>query len=116
MNNFDKGNTFYNSKDYINAIKYYKLAIENRENLACSYYNAGVSYIKLKDYNTALGMIRNAISLQKESKYYFNLAYCYAMQENTNKALIYFNMAWAMDENDKECEKAIRLIVNKKSS
>ena len=32
--------------------------------------------------------VEKALYIQKESKYYFNLAYCYAMLENINKALI----------------------------
>ena len=36
-----------------------------------------------------------------------------ALIENTNKALIYFNRAWALDASDKDCEKAINLIMSK---
>lgn len=118
MNNFAEGNNFYNTKDYSNALAYYKKAIANGENEACSYYNCGVCFIKLKDFDNAIIMIKSALSIQKESKYFFNLAYCYAMKEDTNKALIYFNMAWSLDYNDLDCEKAINLITskNKKTS
>jgi hypothetical protein len=38
------------------------------------------------------------------------------MKEDTNKALIYFNRAWSLDSTDKDCEKAINLIMaNKKA-
>ena len=100
MSYFNEGNKYYNNKNYTKAIENYIESIEIGENESCAYYNAGVCYIKLKD-------------LQKESKYYFNLAYCYAMLENTNKALIYFNRAWALDASDKDCEKAINLIMSK---
>ena len=33
--------------------------------------------------------------------------------ENINKALIYFNRAWALDASDKDCEKAINLLISK---
>lgn len=118
MNNFNEGNNLYNSKEYSKALTYYKKAIVSGENTACSYYNAGVCFIKLKDFDNAIDMIKNALSIHKESKYFFNLAYCYAMKEDTNKALIYFNMAWSLDSNDIDCEKAINLIMskNKKTS
>ncbi|MGL5378979.1 tetratricopeptide repeat protein [Clostridium sp.] len=113
MNNFNEGNKLYNNKEYEKAISYYKEAIKNNENEACSYYNSGVCFIKLKDFDNAITMLKRAISIQKESKYFFNLAYCYAMKEEKSKALIYFNMAWSLDENDEDCEKAINLIISK---
>ncbi|MBU3089735.1 tetratricopeptide repeat protein [Clostridium gasigenes] len=118
MSNFNEGNNFYNTKEYSKALTHYKKAIATGENEACSCYNSGVCFIKLKDFDNAIAMIKNALSIQKESKYFFNLAYCYAMKEDTNKALIYFNMAWSLDSKDIDCEKAINLIMskNKKTS
>ena len=113
MSYFNEGNKLYNTKEYEKAIDYYIKSIENSENEACSYYNAGVCYIKLKNFNNAISMLNKALELQKDSKYYFNLGYCYAMQENTNKALINFNMAWALNNEDTDCEKAIKLITSK---
>lgn len=113
MNFFIEGNKLYNSQDYIRAIDCYKKAVAQKDNEACSYYNAGVCFIKLKDYDNAISMIKNALSLQKDSKYYFNLGYCYAMKEDTNKALVNFNMAWALNNEDEDCEKAIKLITSK---
>ena len=113
MNFFNEGNKHYNLKDYEKAIDLYKNSIENNENTACSYYNCGVCYIKLKDFDKAIEMIKTALTMQQESKYYFNLAYCYAMKEESKKALIYFNMAWSLDSSDNDCEKAINLITNK---
>lgn len=113
MNFFSEGNNLYNSKDYLKAIDCYKKSVAQKENEACSYYNAGVCFIKLKDYDNAISMIKNALSFHKDSKYYFNLGYCYAMKENSNKALVNFNMAWALNNEDEDCEKAIKLITAK---
>lgn len=113
MSYFNEGNKLYNTKEYKKAIDLYKQSIDTGENEACAYYNAGVCYIKLKDFSEAIGMIKKAITLQKDSKYFFNLAYCYAMLEDSNKALIYFNRAWALDSSDNDCEKAIKLIMAK---
>lgn len=113
MQSFNEGNKYYNLNDYEKAIDLYKKSIENNENTACSYYNCGVCFIKLKEFNKAIEMIKKALSMQQESKYYFNLAYCYAMKEEIKKALIYFNMAWSLDSSDTDCEKAIKLILSK---
>lgn len=113
MSYFNEGNKLYNTKQYSKAIDLYKKSIEVNENEACAYYNSGVCFLKLKEYDNAIKMIKKAIEVQAESKYFFNLAYCYAMKEDTKKALIYFNLAWSIDENDDECEKAINLIINK---
>lgn len=113
MNFFNEGNKLYNTQEYEKAIDCYKKAVENKENEACSYYNAGVCFIKLKDYNSAITMLHKALEIQRDSKYYFNLGYCYAMKEDTNKALINFNIAWALNNEDMDCEKAIKLITSK---
>jgi tetratricopeptide (TPR) repeat protein len=113
MSDFIQGNNYYNKKDYKKAITSYKKAIENGESTTCSYYNLGVCYIKLKEYDLAIPFLRKAIELQKESKYFFNLAYCYAMKNEIKKALINFNIAWSLDNNDEDCEKAINLITSK---
>lgn len=113
MNYFTEANKYYNEKNYTKAIELYESAIDNNENIACSYYNSGVCFIKLKNFDKAIEMIKTALNMQKESKYYFNLAYCYAMKEEVKKALIYFNMAWSLDSSDIDCEKAIKLILSK---
>ena len=113
MDYFSEGNKLYNNQDYKRAIDFYKKSVQENSKEACSYYNAGVCFIKLKDYDNAITMLKKAISINGESKYYFNLGYCYAMKDITNKALLYFNLAWAKNNDDEDCEKAIKLITHK---
>lgn len=113
MNYFLKGNELYNTKNYDEALDYYEKAIENNECEYHSYYNSGVCYIKLKEYNKAIDMIKKALSLHQDPKYFFNLAYCYSMIDDEVKALRYFNLSWALDNSDTDCEKAIKLITSK---
>ena len=80
MSYFSEANKYYNSKEYKKAISYYRKSIADKENEACSYYNAGVCFIKLKDYK---------------------------------KALLNFNLAWAINNNDEDCKKAMNLILKK---
>ena len=115
MNYFEKANDLYNAHLYVKAIEMYRKSLEIKENEAASLYNSAVCYIKLKKYNDAITLLKNAVSMKKESKYFFNLGYCYAMINNNKKALINFNTAWALDNNDVECEKAINLIMKKQA-
>lgn len=113
MNYFAKANDLYKIKDYENAIQMYQKSAELKEFEAPSLYNSAVCFIKLKDYKSALPLIYKALELRKESKYFFNLAYCYVMLGDNTKALHYFNTAWTLDNDDDECEKAIDLILSK---
>jgi tetratricopeptide (TPR) repeat protein len=111
MNYFQKANELYNTQDYKKAIELYQKAIEVKENEASAYYNSAVCFIKLSKYENAITLLKKALYLKIDSKYFFNLGYCYAMLRNNKKALIYFNTAWSLDNSDKDCEKAINLII-----
>ena len=113
MNYFSKGNEFYNNENYKEALSYYKKAIENKDCEYHAFYNSGVCHIKLKNYQKAIDMIKKALELHKDSKYFFNIAYCYSMLKDDIKALRYFNLAWALDNLDTDCERAIKLIATK---
>ncbi|GAA0748205.1 tetratricopeptide repeat protein [Clostridium oceanicum] len=110
MGYFQKANSYYNTKDYKKAIDLYKKAANIKENEASSLYNASVCFIKLKQYSRAIPFLKSAIDFKKDSKYFFNLGYCYAMLKNNKKALIYFNTAWSLNNNDYDCERAINII------
>ena len=120
---FAYANDFYNNRQYSKAISYYEKAInikkadfdksEIKENnfLANCYYNIATCYIKL--YNYELSIKYNKLALKyyaKMSKYYFNLGYCYTQLSKFKLAYIYFNKAWALDNSDNECEKALKFL------
>lgn len=111
MSYFQKANELYNTKDYKKAIEMYQQAVIYKDNEAASLYNAAVCFIKLKEYEKAIPLLKSAIIKKREGKYLFNLGYCYAMLNNNKKALVYFNTAWSLDNNDTDCEKAINLIM-----
>lgn len=112
-NYFDEGNKYYSNKDYQKAIDCYRQSAFSKNNEACSYYNIGVCLIKLRKYDDAIVMLNKAASFKKESKYFFNLGYCYAMKECLGTALCHFNFAWSMDPSDKDCERAVNLMISK---
>jgi tetratricopeptide (TPR) repeat protein len=114
MDFFEKANDLYNTKEYTKAIELYRKAARNKGSESVSLYNAAVCFIKLRKYNEAISLLRLALKHKTESKYYFNLGYCHAMLSNNKKALIYFNTAWSLDNDDVDCEKAINLIIKAK--
>ncbi|AYD39739.1 hypothetical protein D4Z93_04070 [Clostridium fermenticellae] len=116
MNYFQMGNDYYNSKDYKNAIYMYEKAIIKKDNVSSALYNSAVCFIKLKNYKKAIELLKSAISLKKDNKYFFNLGYCYTMIKDNKKALLYFNTAWCLNNNDLDCEKAINKIMKSYSS
>lgn len=111
MNYFDEANTLYNKKQYKKAIDIYQKAIQIEENKIASLYNTAVCFIKLGNFKKAIPLLNSAIREKQDSRYFFNLGYCYAMLKDSKKALIYFNTAWALDHNDSDCERAIDLII-----
>lgn len=113
MNYFQKANDYYNLKDYHKAIALYKKSIKLKTNEAASLYNTAVCFIKLKNFKDAIPLLKKSLLLKKDSKYFFNLGYCYIMLDNNKKALINFKAAWALNPNDSDCKKAISLIKNK---
>ncbi|MDP4144298.1 MAG: tetratricopeptide repeat protein [Bacillota bacterium] len=112
MNYFEKANILYGKKDYKRALALYKKAIEFKDNEAAALYNSAVCLIKLKEYENAILLLKSAINLKQDSRYFFNLGYCYAMLNNKKKALLYFNTAWSLDNSDDDCEKAINMIIH----
>lgn len=115
MNYFSEANKLYVEKNYEKAIEIYRLCISKEENKATCLYNAAVCFIKLEKYHEAIAYIQKALLLKKESKYYFNLGYCYCLLKDNKKALLNFNRASAMNHEDKDCIKAIDFILKEKS-
>lgn len=111
MNFFEKANYMYNLQDYKRAISLYEKAMLSKDNEVAALYNSAVCFIKLKDFEKAIPLLKIALSKKRDSRYLFNLGYCYSMLKDNKKALQYFNNAWALDNNDSDCEKAISLIL-----
>jgi tetratricopeptide (TPR) repeat protein len=109
---FIHGNALYYKGLYKQSIKAYKRAIENHENEISALYNTAVCYIQLKKYKEAIPILKQAIAKGQKSNYFFNLAFCYLKLNDIKKALVYFNHAWALNPDDKECEKIINKLLS----
>lgn len=113
MDYFSEANDLYKTKEYKRAIELYQKAVAAKDNEAASLYNSAVCFIKLKEFTKAIPLLKTAIKRSGASKYYFNLAYCFAMLKDNRKALVNFNTAWALNNDDEDCKKAINIIINK---
>lgn len=113
MDYFSEANDLYKTKEYKKAIELYQKAVATKDNEAASLYNSAVCFIKLKEFTRAIPLLKMAIKECNSSKYYFNLAYCFAMLKDNRKALVNFNTAWALNNTDEDCSKAINIIINK---
>lgn len=69
-------------------------------------------YIKLKQYNKSIPLLRITALKKPSGNYFFNLAYAYIMIKNFKKALLYFNTAWALSPENNDCEVMIKYILN----
>ena len=65
MNHFNEGNKFYTEKQFQKAINSYRLSIDSNVNVPCSYYNIGVCYIKLRDFDSAIKMPLHSDTTEK---------------------------------------------------
>ena len=111
MNYFREANALYVNEKFTDAIELYTKSIDADINKVDSLYNCAVCHIKLKNFDTAIKLLFDVLEYGNESKYYFNLAYCYMSKKDYQSALRHFNTAWSLDDSDIECEKAIDLIL-----
>lgn len=107
---FERGNRFYNKGEYLQAINEYKKAIEEHEGVESSYYNMGIAYIKLKDYDRAISCSKKAISFSKQSKYFYNLGCCYYWKNDYGSAMFNLIIAYGLDNEDEDVKDAINIV------
>ena len=108
--NFYKGNRLYNKGQYDKAIAEYLDCIENCIKMEECYYNIGVSYFKLKEYDTAIKWYKKAISLNRENRYFYNLGACYCKKEDYGSALFNLIIALKIDPYDEDTKNAINKV------
>lgn len=111
---FEEANILCNNKEYTKAIDIYKKCIDNDEQTERAYYNLGTCYIKTKEYNKAVDAFRAVLKINDVyANAYYNLGCAYSRIDDYKKAYRCFNIAWSLNNEDKECEKAINLLESK---
>lgn len=107
---FEKGNQLYNNGKYKQAINEYIESIKNYEEVESCYYNMAVSYMKLKEYDDGIECLKNAISYNRKSKYFYNLGCCYYNKKDLGSAMFNLIIAYGLDDEDEDIRDAIDII------
>ncbi|GIM29878.1 hypothetical protein CPJCM30710_25440 [Clostridium polyendosporum] len=115
INNFRRGNELYLDKKYLEALSYYIMSIETEDMKEVALYNVGTCYLKLKKYEKAIEYYKKVLEMNSyHQKAHFNLAVSYSHINSSKGAYRHFNIALALDNSDKECKKAIRILEKEK--
>lgn len=107
---FERGNKLYNNGRYEQAINEYIESIDSYEKVEDCYYNMGVTYIKLKEYDEAIKYLKKAISFSRQSKYFYNLGCCYYWKNDYGSAMFNLIIAYRLDEEDGDVREAINIV------
>ena len=100
---FVKGYTALGIRNYDEAIRCYKEAIELNPNNAIAYYNLGVAYsLGLQYYDEAIKCYNKAIELNlNDADLYYNLGFAYSVgMEDYDAAIECYNKAIELNFND----------------
>ncbi|BAO05076.1 hypothetical protein CF067_17150 [Clostridium sporogenes] len=115
---YELANEEFQKENYKEAINLYQNSILDMENMndiehtKVPLYNIGVCYVKLKKFGKALKYFKEAIKVDpKYSKAFFNKGFCHIKLNHNKKALVAMNTAWALDNNDKDCETVINILL-----
>jgi tetratricopeptide (TPR) repeat protein len=87
------GMSFYNLEDYGKAQKYLKEAIGKNAQDALAAYTLGQTYLELEDEKNAIVQFQNAIDLEPQSQWMYELGLICYNQNDYRSALKYFEMA-----------------------
>ena len=86
----DLAESFVSSKNYANAVKSLDRALnvaKNNEEKLMVYYNLGVTYFEMNNYDTAILYLNKAKDIRDSEDIHYLLAESYAQNTNTEKAV-----------------------------
>lgn len=109
---------YFELEDYQNAVKYYKLAMENKKLYWQSFYKLAKSYALLSDWQNALPMFEKLLERDEDNhSIKASLAYIYSMQGDTQKALETYKELLEEDSlNEKYLENYLAVLLYSKES
>jgi tetratricopeptide (TPR) repeat protein len=96
---YNRGQTFYNNKDLVNAIASYTQALRLNPNSADAYYNRGLAYYDSKDFYNAINDYTQSIRISPAADAYNNRGLAYQYSGNKNQASSDFRAALRLDPN-----------------
>lgn len=108
--NYDIGTQYLDQHDYYQAIREFKLYIQEEPQSSRAYNNLGFCYFKLKQYDLAEEAYLQAIVLDNNySIACNNVGIIYYIKENYDKALYYYNKA--IQSNNKNVKALINMAI-----
>ena len=98
---YNIGITYEKLKQFPNAIKAYKKAIELNPDDVDAMYNLGLVYSSNKNYSKAIDCFETVLDNDtNDSNTYFNIGYCYFKLEKFDSARYYFERAVELNSED----------------
>ena len=91
----EKGNTYLDVKNYPEAIKHYRQAVQVDPGLGAAYYDLALAYGHMGDKENSTEYAYKALKLgYKEAKTYYNMGYFSASWGDDDKAIQYYEEAY----------------------
>lgn len=106
---YNSGVDAFDRKDYEKAVKFFKLAIAQKDVRPQVYYNLGLTYQSTKDYDLAIASYKKFLETNSEDyDGLYNIALTYFSLSNYPKAIMYFEKCLKM-KNEEDVIKALVL-------
>lgn len=100
VTHFNNGESYYDEKEYEDAITEYTAAIELDPYYAEAYNKRGICYFNLEKYKKSIADYTKVIKLDPNYTYaYYNRGFCYKRMESYNKAIKDFTKAIELDDD-----------------
>lgn len=97
------GDTYFKLEKYEDAVKYYNLALQDKENYWATYYKLANCYVFLSDWNNSLKMYKKILKRdENNSTLKANIAYVYAMKGDFHYASLIYESLINEQENNKD--------------
>lgn len=107
------GDSYFKLEDYTNAVKYYKMAMQNRKIYWAVYYKMAKAYAYSSNWNEALPMYETMLKRDPENNSLkASLAYIYIQQGQLKKAGDYYSSLLEIDPlNEKYLENYLAILM-----
>lgn len=106
---YNTGIDFFAKQDWENAIKFFKIALDQDDVKPQVYYNLALTYQSIKDYDRALTTYQKFLELNPiDYDGLYNIALVYFMMENFSKSIEFFEKCIEI-RHDKDCIKSLIL-------